>query len=279
MQSPIPGIVTVIVLLAHGLFFSAQAGVIQRPPDRLLHESDDFYEVGKFDEALAKYEDAEKVDPLSVDSKRALQFVNVTFLLTPPWSTLRNDRAAQAAYQARAVSAVRRILDRHPENDELLLTYSAEERRAGHAKELATYLNERLAREPKRVALIRESMLALAETSDRARLVEMSDRLLQATKNPDDLYSAGAIAYEVVKKCGDPPTDCASVIVRGEKLMRKAMEMRADYLEAMTYLNLLLKARAKTTTDPVLQKALVDEGDALRAKAMELLKKRKGSEQ
>jgi tetratricopeptide (TPR) repeat protein len=270
---------TGMVILMLGFFFSAQSGFVQKTPDSLLRESDDFYEVGKFDEALTKYEEAEKLDPRSVGSKAILQLVNVNFRLTPPWSTLRNDIAVQQAYQVRAVSALRRMLDRQPENDELLLTYSRLELREGHGKELSSYLDGRLAREPNRAFLIREIMLALVQMGDRARLVEMGDRILRVSKDPEDLYVAAVIDYDAIKRCGEPPQACAAIVAQGETLLRKVIEMRPDYAEAMIYLNLFLKAKAKIISDPAMQKAFIDEGDTLRAKAAELLKSRRGTKQ
>jgi tetratricopeptide (TPR) repeat protein len=63
-------------------------------------------------------------------------------------------------------------------------------------------------------------------------------------------------------------------IERGLKAADRALELQADYPEALTYKNLLLRSRALLTPDPMEQQALIEEADRLRDKAMELRKKK-----
>jgi len=54
----------------------------------------------------------------------------------------------------------------------------------------------------------------------------------------------------------------------------KALGLNPEYMEAMTYKNILLRMQANTEKDPAKQKQLLDEADKLRNKAMELQKKK-----
>jgi tetratricopeptide (TPR) repeat protein len=56
----------------------------------------------------------------------------------------------------------------------------------------------------------------------------------------------------------------------------KALELNADYPEALTYKGLLMRMQADLTDDLVLQKTLIVEADALRERAEELVALRSG---
>ena len=54
----------------------------------------------------------------------------------------------------------------------------------------------------------------------------------------------------------------------------RALALKADYVEALTYKNLLLRLRAELESDPALKQQLIAEADALRNRAIELNKSR-----
>ena len=53
----------------------------------------------------------------------------------------------------------------------------------------------------------------------------------------------------------------------------KALALKPDYFEALTYKNLLLRSEALVEKDPAKQQALLKQADQLRDKAQELQKK------
>jgi tetratricopeptide (TPR) repeat protein len=63
-------------------------------------------------------------------------------------------------------------------------------------------------------------------------------------------------------------------IQKGIDATDKALSLNPDYAEAMTYKNILLRMKANEETDRTKQAALIKEADALRAKAIELNKKK-----
>ena len=58
----------------------------------------------------------------------------------------------------------------------------------------------------------------------------------------------------------------------------KALELKADYPEALTYKNLLLRSKALVVKDPAQQQSLIAEANKLRDQAMDLRKKRAGGQ-
>lgn len=63
-------------------------------------------------------------------------------------------------------------------------------------------------------------------------------------------------------------------VMRGLAAEDKAIGLKSDYFEALSYKNLLLRLQANLEKDPKLQKDLLNEADKLRDRAVELQKKK-----
>ncbi len=66
------------------------------------------------------------------------------------------------------------------------------------------------------------------------------------------------------------------IIVSGLESVNKALEIKSDYVEAMTYKGLLLRTQALIEKDPKKQQELIKEGTALSDKANAMRKARQG---
>jgi TonB family protein len=66
------------------------------------------------------------------------------------------------------------------------------------------------------------------------------------------------------------PADKYKYILNGIAATDRALALKPDYVDALTYKNLLLRMRANQETDPVLKQQLIAEADALRNRAIEL---------
>ena len=62
---------------------------------------------------------------------------------------------------------------------------------------------------------------------------------------------------------------------KGVETLQRALKLKPDYFEAMSYMSLLLRQEARFTSDGQQQKALTDQADQWRAKGLEELKKRR----
>ena len=58
-------------------------------------------------------------------------------------------------------------------------------------------------------------------------------------------------------------------IQKGLAMEDKALSLNPDYMEAMTYKNILLRLKANITTDAAEQKRLIEEADKLRKKVID----------
>jgi len=66
-------------------------------------------------------------------------------------------------------------------------------------------------------------------------------------------------------------------VLKGIEADNKALALNADYFEALTFKNILLRMEANLEKDPARQKQLLQEADDLRAKAMEVQKKQQAA--
>jgi tetratricopeptide (TPR) repeat protein len=62
-------------------------------------------------------------------------------------------------------------------------------------------------------------------------------------------------------------------VAKGVEAVNRAIELKADYVEALTFKNLLFRLQANLEKDPAKQQALIREADQLRDRANELRKK------
>jgi len=63
-------------------------------------------------------------------------------------------------------------------------------------------------------------------------------------------------------------------ILKGIEMEDKALSLNPDYMDAMTYKNILLRLQAGTEKDPAKQKQLIDDADKLRNKVMDAQKRK-----
>ena len=93
--------------------------------------------------------------------------------------------------------------------------------------------------------------------------------------NPEGYHRVAVFYWD--KTRGDfrlSPAEKKDFIQKGLAMEDKALSLNPDYLEAMTYKNILLRLQANIEKDPARQKALIDEADKLRNKVMDAQKRK-----
>jgi hypothetical protein len=66
-------------------------------------------------------------------------------------------------------------------------------------------------------------------------------------------------------------------VTKGLESVEKALQLNAEYVDALVFKNLLLRQQALIEKDPARQQALLKEADSLRDRAQELRKKQSGA--
>ena len=70
------------------------------------------------------------------------------------------------------------------------------------------------------------------------------------------------------------PAQQKDYIMKGLAMEDKALGLNPEYMEAMTYKNILLRLQARVEKDPKVQKDLLDEADRLRNKVIDAQKRK-----
>ncbi|HEX2123008.1 MAG TPA: energy transducer TonB, partial [Thermoanaerobaculia bacterium] len=84
--------------------------------------------------------------------------------------------------------------------------------------------------------------------------------------------------YEIVAKRPEfSEQQKRDLIGRGLAALDRAESLRADDFESLAYRQLLLREQAKLESDPEVRRKLTDEADAVRQRAIDLIKARRGT--
>src|SRR4029453_2305816 len=88
--------------------------------------------------------------------------------------------------------------------------------------------------------------------------------------NPEGYHRVAVFYWD--KSRGDfrlSPAEKRDFIQKGLAMEDKALSLNPDYMEAMTYKNILLRLQANMEKDPVKQKQLIEEADKLRKRVID----------
>jgi TonB family protein len=150
-----------------------------------------------------------------------------------------------------------------------------QEARGAFAEAEATLLKVReLAPRNKGVAVSLAQFYSRRGNFDKA--VEMLDAAEQLdTADPTGSLLVATYYWEKVSKDKSLlPADQLTYVMRGIAATDRSLALKPDYVDALTYKNILLRMHANLETDPVQKQQLIAEADALRARAIELNKGR-----
>ena len=126
----------------------------------------------------------------------------------------------------------------------------------------------------------KDVILALAAFYNRQGDFEKAIAALEeaALLTPDDPQGYQIIAtYYWEKAFRDHrllPAEQYTYIMQGIAATDRALALKPDYADALTYKNILLRMRANLETDPVLKQQMLADADELRSRAIELNKAR-----
>ena len=115
-------------------------------------------------------------------------------------------------------------------------------------------------------------------TSDRASFDRRVDDLERAAAaQPGNAQAQHLVGTFYFEKSRDPSVSAEErrdYLARGIAAEDRALAADADYMEALVYKNILLRAQATMETDAAAREALIRQAEALRARALEVQKTR-----
>ena len=103
-------------------------------------------------------------------------------------------------------------------------------------------------------------------------------RAEQEPNNPEAFYTIATYYWEkAYRDFTTPEPDKIKFVQAGIEAIDKAIELKSDYFEALTYKNLLLRVQANLEKNPAQQQALLREADQYRDRAVEVQKKQRAA--
>jgi tetratricopeptide (TPR) repeat protein len=102
----------------------------------------------------------------------------------------------------------------------------------------------------------------------------LTQRAAIEPNNPEAFYTISTYYWDKAYRdfrLKDP--EKKQFVGKGLEQVDKALQLKPDYMEALTYKNLLLRLQANLEKDPAKQAALIKEADKLRDQALDLKKK------
>jgi tetratricopeptide (TPR) repeat protein len=236
-----------------------------------IREANDAYAKEDYATALEHYKRAREIDSSFPDLDRMIGY-SLIGLYVPEDKTPENVKNADAA-----VVELRKYLRKRPDDriarEALINLYL----NADRITEAINYFREWLRDHPADIEAVRSIATLYAKQGNFAESLNWYEKItLLDSKNPEAFYTYGVVCYEKIAK--NPPQDTAerlAIIERGKGALGRAIQMRAEYFEAMVYLSLLYRQQAPLETDPVKQQQLVAEADRIRNDAIAIVKKKK----
>lgn len=105
-------------------------------------------------------------------------------------------------------------------------------------------------------------------------IASLQERATREPENPEAHHIIATYYWDkVYRDFRLTDADKRQLIQAGIQSEDKAIGLKDDYFEALTYKNLLLRAQANVERDPARQQALLREADQLRNRALEIQKK------
>jgi hypothetical protein len=107
----------------------------------------------------------------------------------------------------------------------------------------------------------------------------LDERAQKEPTNPEAFHTIAAYYWEkAYRDFRLKDADKLKYIELGLQADDKAIQLKPDYAEALTYKGLLLRSKALLIKDPAQQQALIKEAEKLKDQAVEIRKKKGGGQ-
>jgi tetratricopeptide (TPR) repeat protein len=237
-----------------------------------IRDANDAYAKEQYSAALPHYVRARQIDPQSFPELDRMVGYCYIGLYLPDDKDPQNEKMAD-----NAIVELQKYLKKKPDDrvarDALIATML----NANKTSQAIDFFRSYLTEHPADLEAVKSIATLYAKEGNFNESLNWYEKITLLDKqNPEAFYIYGVVCYEKVAK--NPPTDMnerLAIIEKGKAALQHAIDMKAEYFEAMAYLNLLFRQQALIETDPVKQQDLVKQADAVRNKAVEIIKAKK----
>ncbi|HTO74470.1 MAG TPA: tetratricopeptide repeat protein [Thermoanaerobaculia bacterium] len=257
----------ILLLLAAALATTVACDKIKSK--QAVKAGNEFFKAGKYETALAKYEEAQRLDPGAVKLKKNIGLAYMG--LYQPGSK----HAKDLDYASKAIENLKAYVTAYPDDKKarefLVSMYLATDR----YDDAIVFYEQMLKADPKDTKAMGSIASMYFKKGDFDKGMEWQKKVADAEgKNPDPYVMIGVQAWDRSYHYPDlDPATRAHIVDEGMGALQKALELKPDSFEALTYVNLLWREKAKMETDPAKAAEDTENANKYLAQALELRKK------
>ncbi len=250
----------------------ASAGCNKLKSKQEIKRGNEFLKAAQYQSALSAYQEALRLDP---SEDKLHKHIGIAYMgMYQPGSKHPKD----LEYAQKAIENLKQYVAAYPDDQKsleyLVSMYLNTER---YDDAIAFYQNELLKRNPKDSKAMQSLAMLYFKKGDFDNGVKwLKERLNVVTTDPERAevyYLIGVQAWD--RSYNFPDTDPAvrgKLVDEGMAALNKAVEIKPDYFEAISYINLLYREKAKMETDPAKKQEYTDTANKYLQQALELRK-------
>jgi tetratricopeptide (TPR) repeat protein len=254
------------------LAVASTAGCNKIKAKQEVKRGNEFFKAGQYQAALASYQEAQRLDP---HEKKLSKNVGLAYMaMYQPGSKHPKD----LEFASKAMENLKIYLEAYPQDKRarefLVSMYLATDR----YDDAIAFYQERLQQDPKDAKAIQSIAAMYFKKGDFDKGAEWTQKLTALdANNPEPFVMIGVQAWDRSYHYPDIPLEQRTKIVQtGLDALDKALKIKGDNFDALTYINLLYREKAKIETDPAKQQEDIATADRYRQQALELRKKTAG---
>jgi len=234
-----------------------------------IKRGNEFLKAAQYQSALSAYQEALRLDP---SEDKLHKHIGIAYMgMYQPGSKHPKD----LEYAQKAIDNLKQYVAAYPQDQKVLeylvSMYLNTER---YDDAIAFYQNELLKRNPKDSKAMQSLAMLYFKKGDFDNGVKwLKERLTVEGNNPEVYYLIGVQAWD--RSYNYPDVDPAvrtKIVDDGLTALNKAVEMKPDYFEAISYINLLYREKAKMETDPAKKQEYTDTANKYLQQALEMRK-------
>lgn len=237
-----------------------------------IKKGNEFFKAGQYQTALAAYQDALRLDP---NEPKLHKNIGLAYMgMYQPGSKHPKD----LEYAAKAIEHLKTYTETVPADRKarefLVSMYLATER----YDDAIAFYQGMVKENPSDVKAMQSLAQMYFKKGDVDHALEWLRKRLAAETSPEAkaevYYFIGVQAWDRSYNFPDiPPVERARIVDEGIDALNKALQIRPEYFEALSYLNLLYREKAKIDPDPAKKQEFTDTANRYLAQALELRKK------
>jgi tetratricopeptide (TPR) repeat protein len=258
-----------LLLLASALLGT---GCNQLKARQEIKKGNEFFKAGQYQTALASYQEALRFDP---NEKKLHKNIGLAYMgMYQPGSK----HAKDLEYAAKAIEHLKIYTESAPADRKarefLVSMYLATER----YDDAITFYQQLVEENPKDTKAMQSLAQMYFKKGDVENALKWLRRRLEAETTPEAraevYYFIGVQAWDRSYNFPDIPLDeRARIVDEGIDALNKALQEKPGYFEALSYLNLLYREKAKIDPDPAKKQEYTDTANRYLQQALELRKK------